>query len=82
MADSGLASFPYVPILETYSPLKPQVRIKNDLAEMVIRWPSTKVAKRNLIHQKNMDARGKGYRSKANFKNLLWNRWSEFKIIW
>ena len=43
-----------------YSPLKPVVRIQNNLTEMVTRCSYTKVAIRNLIHHKSMAARGRG----------------------
>ena len=38
--------------LERSSPLKPVVRIQNNLVDIVTGWPSTKIAKTNSIRQK------------------------------
>ena len=52
-----------------------------DLAEIIIRWSSTKIAKRNFFRQKTWPPGGSAYRDNKDFKNHLWNLWSEFKII-
>ena len=77
----NIISFLYVLCKKLWtSTLKPVVRNENDLAEMVLRWPSK--YNWNIDPSKKWPPDVLAYHSMANFKNiLLWNWRSEFKII-